>query len=123
MILVDKNYDGTWTGSKQNMALKVGLHVDNSNPENAASIIINENGTTKSFDSFPLKDGQFITVAVNWVKRTFEIFDQDNQPLSQIPIPSMMDLSGTYWLIGDPWVDVLDQTDLKVGQICFQGKP
>lgn len=123
VILVDKKYAGSWAGSKADGSFKVGLHVDNSTPAEAAKIIINDMGTTKSFDSFPLKAGQFITVAVNWANRTFEVFDQDNQSISKIPIPSAMDLSGTYWLVGDPWADVLDQTEFKLTQLCVQLKP
>ena len=123
LVLVDPNYDGTWVGSKKNMALKVGLNVDNSDPAKAASIIIlMRMEPPKAFVSFPLVEGQFITIVVDWVKGYFEIFDQDNHSINRIPLQSL-DLNGTWWLIGDPWSDGLANTDLFIGQICFQSQP
>lgn len=123
LMLVSQNYDGTWAGSKVNNSWQVGLHVDNSNPEKAAKIIIDRNGTTESVMSISLTNDQMITIMINFQKGKFEIFDKDLQSLGNFPIPKDIDLSGTYFLIGDPWTDVLDQTDLKIMQICFQGKP
>ena len=123
LVMVDQKYAGSWPGSKANGSLRVGLHVDNSNPSQAAKIIINNNGTTESFDSFALANDQYITITINWLDRRFQVFDQDNKFIEDFTIPKTMDLSGTYWLIGDPWSDVLDQTNLQIGQICFQGNP
>jgi serine/threonine protein kinase len=123
LVMVDQKYAGSWPGSKANGSLRVGLHVDNSNPSQAAKIIINNNGTTESFDSFALANDQYITITINWLDRRFQVFDQDNKSIEDFTIPKTMDLSGTYWLIGDPWSDVLDQTNLQIGQICFQGNP
>lgn len=122
LVLVDKNYDGTWVGSKKNLSLKVGLDVNNLAQGNAASIFFNENGATEKVFNFPLVEGQFVTIVVNWVKGYFEIFDQDNNSINRIPLQSL-DLNGTWWLIGDPWSDVLDNTNLFIGQICFQNNP
>jgi serine/threonine protein kinase len=123
MVMVDQKYAGSWADSKANGSLRVGLHVDNSNPAQAAKIIINNNGTTESFDSFALVNDQYITITINWLDRRFQVFDQDNKSIEDFTIPKTMDLSGTYWLIGDPWQDVLDNTELHIGQICFQGNP
>jgi serine/threonine protein kinase len=123
LVMVDQKYAGSWPGSKADGSLRVGLHVDNSNPSQAAKIIINNNGTTESFDSFALANDQYITITINWRDRRFQVFDQDNKSIEDFTIPKTMDLSGTYWLIGDPWSDVLDQTNLQIGQICFQGNP
>jgi hypothetical protein len=123
MVMVDQQYAGSWSDSKANGSLRVGLHVDNSNAAQAAKIIINNNGTTESFDSFALVNDQYITITINWLDRRFQVFDQDNKSIEDFTIPKTMDLSGTYWLIGDPWQDVLDNTDLHIGQICFQGNP
>ncbi len=64
-----------------------------------------------------------ITFVVNLSKNKFTVFDKDQNVIMANEIPIQLQVQNSFWLIGDPWTDEMDGTNLQILEICYTDAP